>query len=94
MVSVIASVYNCEKYIMDMIESIINQRTLLTEYVQKLGWEYELVDIYIDHGYTGTNFNRPDFQRMIRDIENPISYGDECDKECWMQLLEVLRKEE
>ena len=52
----------------DESESIKNQRTLLTEYVEKLGWEYELVDIYIDQGYTGTNFNRPDFQRMIRDI--------------------------
>lgn len=54
----------------DESESIKNQRTLLTEYVEKLGWEYELIDIYIDQGYTGTNFNRPDFQRMIRDIEN------------------------
>lgn len=34
-----------------------------------------------------------DRQVMIRDIENPISYGDECDKVCWMQLLEKLRKE-
>ena len=50
-------------------ESIKNQRTLLTEYVQKLGCEYKLIDIYIDQGFTGTNFNRPDFQRMIRDIE-------------------------
>lgn len=24
---------------------------------------------------------------MIRDIGNKISYGDECDKECLMQLL-------
>lgn len=54
----------------DESESIINQRTLLTEYVQKLGWRYELIDIYIDHGYTGTNFNRPGFQRMIRDINS------------------------
>ena len=54
----------------DESESITNQKSLLTEYVEKLGWEYELVDIYIDPGYTGTNFNRPDFQRMIRDIEN------------------------
>lgn len=53
----------------DESESITNQKALLTEYVEKLGWEYELVDIYIDPGYTGTNFNRPDFQRMIRDIE-------------------------
>lgn len=50
-------------------ESIKNQKTLLTEYVEKLGWEYKLVDIYIDQGYTGTNFNRPDFQRMVKDIK-------------------------
>ncbi len=54
----------------DESESIKNQKSLLTEYVENLGWEYELVDIYIDQGFTGTNFNRPDFQRMIRDIEN------------------------
>lgn len=54
----------------DESESITNQKSLLIEYVENLGWEYELVDIYIDPGYTGTNFNRPDFQRMIRDIEN------------------------
>lgn len=53
----------------DESESIINQKSLLTEYVENLGWEYELVDTYIDPGYTGTNFNRPDFQRMIRDIQ-------------------------
>ena len=34
-----------------------------------------------------------DKQVMIRDLENPISYGDECDKVCWMQLLEILKKE-
>lgn len=53
----------------DESESITNQKTLLTEYVEKLGAEYKLIDIYIDPGYTGTNFNRPDFQRMIRDIK-------------------------
>ena len=53
----------------DESESIKNQKTLLTEYVQNLGWEYRLIDIYIDQGFTGTNFNRPDFKRMIKDIE-------------------------
>lgn len=29
---------------------------------------------------------------IIRDIEKPISYGDECDKICWLKLLEVLKR--
>lgn len=33
-----------------------------------------------------------DKQVMIRDIENAIDYGDECDKICWFKLLEVLNK--
>ena len=53
----------------DESESIKNQRTLLTQYVEKMGSDYKLIDIYIDQGFTGTNFNRPDFQRMIKDIE-------------------------
>jgi len=28
---------------------------------------------------------------MIRDIENPIDYGDECDKAEWLNLLEILK---
>ena len=52
----------------DESESITNQKTLLLEYVKKLGPNYKLIDVYIDPGYTGTNFNRPDFKRMINDI--------------------------
>ena len=48
-------------------ESIINQREFVTKYVLDKGWD--IYDEYIDDGYTGTNFNRPDFQRMISDIE-------------------------
>ncbi len=54
----------------DESESIKNQRTLLTKYVENLGWNYELIDIYIDQGFTGTNFNRPGFKRMIKDINS------------------------
>lgn len=32
-----------------------------------------------------------DRQVMIRDLENPISYGDECDEKEWKKLLEVLK---
>ena len=33
-------------------ESVKNQRILLEEYVRSLGEQYELVDVYIDQGYT------------------------------------------
>ena len=48
-------------------ESIINQKTLLTKYVSDQG--YKLIDIYIDDGFTGTNFDRPAFKKMLKDIE-------------------------
>ena len=49
-------------------ESIINQKEFLTKYVaQQQNWL--LIDIYIDDGFTGTNFNRPSFIRMKEDIE-------------------------
>lgn len=48
-------------------QSITNQRDFLIDYIQKRGWQ--IVDTYIDDGFTGTNFNRPSFQRMVRDIE-------------------------
>lgn len=50
-------------------DSVGNQRKLLTEYVSRHD-DFILYDIYIDDGYTGTNFNRPAFQKMIADIED------------------------
>jgi DNA invertase Pin-like site-specific DNA recombinase len=32
--------------------------------------EYKLVDYYIDDDYSGTNFNRPEFQSMLKDINS------------------------
>lgn len=49
-------------------ESIQNQKAFLTQYVIKNG--FNLIDIYIDDGWSGTNFDRPDFQRLLVDIEN------------------------
>ena len=48
--------------------SVHNQRRLLLEFINKHD-NFVLYDIYIDDGYTGTNFNRPDFKRMLKDIE-------------------------
>ena len=47
-------------------ESITNQKSLLIQYVKENN--LRLVDIYIDDGYSGTNFDRPEFKRMIDDI--------------------------
>ncbi len=52
-------------------DSIGNQRKLITEYLKDKE-DLILHDIYIDDGFTGTNFNRPAFQRMIADIEAGI----------------------
>ena len=47
--------------------SISNQKALLRDFAEKNGLlDYEY---YVDDGYTGRNFNRPSFQRMIADIE-------------------------
>ena len=47
--------------------SISNQKLMLKDYAEKIGlFQHEY---YVDDGYTGRNFNRPSFQRMIADIE-------------------------
>lgn len=48
-------------------ESIENQINFLEPIVKKMNWV--LYGIYIDDGYTGTNFDRPNFKRLIEDIE-------------------------
>lgn len=48
--------------------SIQTQRLMLREYAADHG--LTVVDEYIDDGWSGTNFDRPGFQRMIEDIED------------------------
>ena len=47
--------------------SIGNQRQILSDYVKEKGWN--LKETYTDDGYSGTTFDRPDFKRMINDVE-------------------------
>ena len=47
--------------------SIVTQKRMLTDYVKERGWD--LTETYIDDGYSGTTFDRPAFQRMLKDIE-------------------------
>ena len=48
-------------------ESVTNQRSLLCDFAEK--HKLDVFDVYIDDGYSGTTFDRPDFNRMIEDIE-------------------------
>ena len=43
------------------------QRTILQKYARDNG--FHVVDEYIDDGWSGTNFDRPDFQRMMADVD-------------------------
>ena len=49
--------------------SVTSQKTLLNEFIE----EYDdliVYDTYIDDGFTGTDFNRPSFQRLLEDMRN------------------------
>ena len=48
-------------------ESIQTQIELLHQYIQDHE-EYKLVDTYVDDGYTGTDFDRPEFIRLMDDV--------------------------
>lgn len=54
----------------DKNESIKNQKELLIYYAKNNN--FNIKDIYIDDGFTGTNFNRPEFQRLLKDIEDQL----------------------
>ena len=48
--------------------SIGNQRELLRSFVKSQP-DIQIFDIYVDDGYSGSNFDRPEFKRMTSDIE-------------------------
>lgn len=48
--------------------SIQTQKMMLEQFVKDNN--FVLYDIYVDDGYTGLNYNRPGFQRLLEDIEN------------------------
>ena len=48
-------------------ESVINQKELLRSYVKNN--KFNLSGEYVDDGYSGTDFDRPGFQRMLEDIK-------------------------
>lgn len=68
--------YNCALYcrlskdddLQGESNSITNQKEILKQYAKENN--LNIFDIYIDDGYSGTNFERPDFKRMIQDIKD------------------------
>ena len=48
--------------------SIETQRMMLAKFCNE--HHFEVFDIYVDDGYSGLNFNRPSFQRLINDLES------------------------
>lgn len=48
-------------------ESIKTQKAMLTQYAKEHG--FLVVEIYVDDGYSGLNFDRPSFNRMLDEIE-------------------------
>lgn len=50
--------------------SIKNQKAILSKYAQEHG--FSNTRFYVDDGYSGTNFNRPDFQRMLEDVNDGL----------------------
>lgn len=51
--------------------SIENQKLILTKYVdEQPGWI--LHEVYVDDGWSGTNFQRPSFQRMLTDAKEGV----------------------
>lgn len=66
--------------------SIVHQKEMLAKYAKEHG--FTNTEFYVDDGYSGTNFNHPDFQRMMADVEEgkinrkAKNFGKTGDKKC------------
>lgn len=59
---------SCEDGDKEESNSVGNQRKLINEYISKHD-DFRKIEYFVDDGFTGTNFNRPAFKRMIEDID-------------------------
>lgn len=50
-------------------DSIASQRTIINNFVKNYISDCKIIGEFIDDGYTGLNFNRPNFKKMIELIE-------------------------
>lgn len=52
-------------------DSVVNQRKLIDDYLRGKE-DFVVYDTFVDDGFSGTNFNRPAFKRMIASIEEGV----------------------
>ena len=64
--------------------SIETQKMMLTDFCHERG--FSIYEIYADDGYSGLNFNRPAFTRLLEDIDN----GKVLKQSCHYQGLEQI----
>lgn len=64
--------------------SIANQKSLIRDFLKNKN-DIEVVQEYVDDGFSGSNFERPAFQMMLEDIKKGkidcVDF-DDCYKEC------------
>lgn len=70
--------------------SIGNQRELIRDFAAERPGLH-LIEEYADDGYTGTNFERPGFKRMMEDGQVEISLTMKTDE--WKQMLSRIEVE-
>ena len=54
---------------LDCSNSVANQRGMLYDFYESHMEEFESYTEYVDDGFAGTNFERPNFKRMIANVE-------------------------
>ena len=50
--------------------SIENQKLMLSEYAERNG--FRNCQFYVDDGFSGVNKNRPEYVRMLKDVEDGL----------------------
>jgi len=74
------AIYSRKSILTSKGDSIENQISMCREYIySKLGNNVE-ISVYEDEGFTGKNTNRPEFQRLIKDIKSKQIYRIVCYK--------------
>lgn len=59
---------SCDDQLQGDSNSIIHQKEILKKYADDNG--FENTEFFVDDGFSGTNFNRPDWQRLLGKIED------------------------